>query len=313
MQTELHRHLDASLRLSTLLELLQKKGLEGQSTSLECFGEKFILRSPQQDLNTVLSKFKLFQLAFDSPEILERVGFEAIEDCYREGTRSVELRFSPSFVSEVGHLKWNEILFGFKRGIDKGLKKFHEMRAGLICIASRDYGLESVDETVDFYLKNKNLFIGIDLAGNERDFPCRHFADSFRKVKEAHLPITIHAGEDSDAQNIWEAIDLLGAERIGHGIRSIEDPTLLSELARRGICLEVCPTSNWVTGAVKDLRHHPIQKILKARVKACINTDDPGIFGISMPYELNLCRNLIGLSEEELALCEASAAASSFL
>ncbi len=110
---ELHRHLDASVRLSTLLELAQKKGLEGQSTGLDAFGAKFLLREPMKDLGAVLSKFDLFPRVFDRPETLERVAFEACEDVWNEGTQSVEFRFSPEFVCTHSKLKWADVLDAF--------------------------------------------------------------------------------------------------------------------------------------------------------------------------------------------------------
>ena len=91
------------------------------------------------------------------------------------------------------------------------------MNAGLICIASRDYGPENVDKTIEFFLKNSNQFIGLDLAGNEANYPCRLFEASFKKAQQIGAKITIHAGEASGPENIWEAIELLGANRIGHG------------------------------------------------------------------------------------------------
>lgn len=316
MQTELHRHLDASLRLSTLLELAQARGLEPQSTSLDHFREKFILNTPQFNLDTVLSKFNLFQQVLDSPEVLERVAEEAVQDCYQEGTRQVEFRFSPSFVCELNpHLSWKDVLFSFDNGIQKALKKFPQMHAGLICIASRNYGVERVEETIDFFLKYRKHFIGFDLAGTEKGFPCRLFEKSFQKLRETQLnhPITIHAGEDSGAENIWEALEYLGARRIGHGIRYSEDPLLARHLAEKKICLEMCPTSNWITGCVRDLRSHPLLTAIRSGISVCINTDDPGIFGNSMTYETNLCMHVIGLTAADLKLCNQNAMQASFL
>src|SRR5690349_21527236 len=104
MQTELHRHLDVSIRSKTLLKLAQERGIEGQSTSLAQFEEKLILRSPLNDLKSVLARFTLFQKVLDRPEVLEQVGFEVAEDCWLEGTHKVELRYAPHFVSEFSHL-----------------------------------------------------------------------------------------------------------------------------------------------------------------------------------------------------------------
>ena len=312
-QTELHRHLDVSLRPSTLLRLAQERGLEGQSTSLERFQEKLILRKPLKDLSEVLGTFVLFQKVLDRPEVLEQVGFEVVEDLWNEGTRIGELRFSPSFVSEFSGLSWEDVLAGFERGVARAIARYPEMKIGLLCIASRDYGVDAAQKTVDFYLKHQTRFAGVDLAGNENQFPCRMFENVFKKARAAGARITIHAGEDSGPENIWEAIELLGASRIGHGISSVRDPELMKHLTKHSICLEMCPTSNWLTRAVPTLEAHPLPIALRAGVPVCINTDDPAVFGVTLKDEMRIAREKMGLTEAELQLCEAHAEKSSFV
>lgn len=313
MQTELHRHLDVSIRTTTLLRLAQERGLETQSTSLERFREKLIIRKPMTDLNAVLGQFTFFQKVLDRPETLEQVAYEVVEDCRAEGTRKVELRFSPSFVCQYSHLPWEAALAGFERGVQRALKTFPEMRAGLLCIASRDYGADEVLKTVEFFLKHQNRFVGLDLAGNEIQFPCRIFESSFKKAITAKAKITIHAGEASGPENIWEAIELLGARRIGHGISSVQDPKLMDKLAREKICLEMCPTSNWLTRAVPSFEEHPLPKVLRAGIPVCINTDDPGIFDVTLPHEIEICRKKMGMSQAEVEKCGNYAETASFI
>ena len=310
---ELHRHLDVSIRVSTLHELAQKFDLIPNSTSLEAFNSRFILHSPLKDLSDVLTKFTVFQKILKTEEILERIAFEVAEDCFNEGIRQVELRFSPSFVCEFNHLSWDKALDHFETGIKKAKKQFPAMQIGLICIATRDFGIDSVAETVEFFLKNKNRLIGLDLAGNEENFPCRIFENAFKPAKTQNMNITIHAGEADGPENIWEAIELLGAKRIGHGIRCMEDPSLVTYLVKNKICLEICPTSNWITRVVPSLEQHPLPKIIHAGIPACINTDDPGIFSNNLPDEISLCREKLGLSETEISLCEQNAIQHSFL
>ncbi len=311
--TELHRHLDVSVRLSTLLELAQERGLEPQSTSLEQFREKIVLREPLSDLTAVLATFSLFQDVLDRPDVMARVAEEVIEDCRREGTRAVELRFSPTFVTERSKLKWQDALDGFEEGVKRGLAKHPDMRAGLICIASRDYGPDAVAETVDFFLKHQERFVGLDLAGNEMGFPCALFKSSFLKARDRGAKITVHAGEATGPENVWEAIELLGARRIGHGIHSIADSELIAHLARESICLEMCPTSNWLTQATPSFEEHPLPKLLRAGVPVCINTDDPAVFGVGLDDEIRICRTRMGLTEAEIGSCFEHAARASFL
>lgn len=313
VQTELHRHLDVSVRTSTLLELAQERGLEQYSTSLEAFSQKHIMRQPMTDLSAVLAQFSLFQHVLDRPEVLERVAFEAVEDCRAEGTRRVELRFSPTFVSELSKLKWEDALDGFEAGIRKALARYPEMQAGLLCIASRDYGVDAVARTAEFFLKQGDRFAGFDLAGNETEYPCRIFEKALRPLVDAGSKITIHAGEASGPENVWEAIELLGARRIGHGIQSVKDASLMKALAERRICLEMCPTSNWLTQGVTTFESHPLPTVLRAGIPVCINTDDPGIFGVTLQHEMRICRERMGMTEAELARCTEHAFQASFL
>jgi len=313
VQVELHRHLDVSVRAATLLELAQKRGIESQSTSLEAFRDKLILRKPLTDLTEVLAQFTLFQDVLDRPDILDRITYECVEDCRSEGTRLVELRFSPTFLCEKSKLPWRDALHGIWTGLERARAAFPDMQVGLLCIASRDYGVDDCARTVEFFLENQAQLAGLDLAGNEINFPCRLFETAFQKAARAGAKITVHAGEAAGPENVWEAIDLLGARRIGHGIASIRDPQLMKELAARSICLEMCPTSNWLTRAVANLADHPLPKVLRAGVPVCINTDDPGIFGVTMPHEIEICRKQMRMSDAEILQCADHARRSSFL
>lgn len=313
MQSELHRHLDVSIRPETLFVLAQKKGLIPEAVDFHSFLEKLIIRQPMRDLETVLAQFSIFQRVLTEPEALVQLGFEAVEDCWKEGTRLVEFRYAPNFISEFSHLSWKDSLNALQSGIQLGLKRYPEMKAGLICIAVRDYGQEEVDRTIDFFLNHQDSFIGVDLAGNEAEFPARLFENSFKKAIQKKANITIHAGEASGPESIWEAIELLGAKRIGHGIRCVEDPQLMSYLADQEICLEVCPTSNWLTQATPSWEQHPLAQIVRSGIPACINTDDPGIFGVTLTGEMEICRTKLGITTQELKTCLDAATQASFI
>ena len=289
MQVELHRHLDLCTRPETLYQLAQKSGLIAQSTSYGSFVESVLIREPMSDLNAVLAKFTIFQKILDRPEVLERIAFEAVLDCVQEGSAAVEFRFSPGFVCQFSSLSWDDALDAFEAGMRRALRSHSEFKAGLICIASRDLGQESVERTVEFFTQHRSRFIGLDLAANESDFPCKTFENAFRDVRK-WAKITVHAGEAAGPENIWAAVELLGARRIGHGVTAIQDPQLVQFLAKHSICLEMCPTSNRLTRAVPSFQDHPLPRILQAGVPVCINTDDPGIFGTRLPEEIRICR-----------------------
>jgi len=311
-QVELHRHLDVSLRVSTLLALAKDLGLEAQSTSIESFREKVFIRKPLDSLSTVLATFELFQKVLVTPETLERIGFEGVEDCYEEGSEAVEFRYSPGFAYHYSKFSWQDLHDALLRGIERACQKY-PIRVGLICIASRDQGIESAEKTAEFFIKNQKSFVGFDLAGPEIEFPNRQFKPVFDRLRLENANITVHAGEAAGPENIWSAIEDLGAVRIGHGIRSIEDPKLMDVLRDQKICLEICPTSNYLTRSVESLAAHPLPELKRHGIPVSINTDDPGVFETTLPHELEICRSEMKLTEVEILSCLADAAKHSFL
>lgn len=311
-RTELHRHLDASFRASTLAELIKRFEIDAPFSSEKDIREKFWLTRQMTSLKEVLDCFVLFQKVLRTQDVLERLAREAIEDAKNEGIQHIEFRYSPTFVSEYSKLPWHKTLEALQRGLKEGCEKTG-VQAGLICIVSRGYGHELAQKTVEFALERKRDFIGLDLAGIEDGFPCRLYAKLFREAFDAGIPITVHAGEATGAENVWEAIDLLGARRIGHGTRSIEDPELLRRLARDQILLEVCPTSNFITRTVDRFEDHPLPRFLDAGIPVSISTDDPGIFGVTLDDEYQRCKKFLGMSNSDLRKIDEYALAHSFL
>jgi len=305
MRTELHRHLDASVRASTLAEL-------AGFASEDEVRRNFWLTQQMGSLKEVLDRFVVFQKMLKTPEILERVALEAVEDAAREGIEWLELRYSPSFTSEFSGISWDAALAAFKRGLAEGGRRTG-LKTGLICIVSRDYGEKSAHETIDFAVAHKDSFIGVDLAGNESEFPCRMFTSAFQKAVRASLPVTVHAGESAGPENVWDAIDLLGARRIGHGITSIADAELIRRLRRDGILLETCPTSNYITRSIPDWKDHPLPRLLEAGVPVSVSTDDPGIFGNTLDDEYSRCKDFLGMSAADLVKIDEHARSHSFL
>lgn len=275
---ELHRHLDVSFRMSTLLEWAQERGLEGASTSLESFSQKLAITEPMSDLGTALEKFNYVQKLYDRYDVMERLAFEAAEDCAREGLDSIEFRYSPGFVSKLSKLPWQEALDGICAGLARAHTVYPALKTRLIAIISRDLGMDSADRTLELVLKNPECFCALDLAGDEDAFPLLPYRSIFKRAKQEGVGITIHAGESKGPDHVWEAVELLGADRIGHGIGAAQDQSLMSYLRENQIGLEVCPTSNWLTGCVASFETHPLGTLLRAGVPVCLNTDDPGIF-----------------------------------
>jgi len=142
--------------------------------------------------------------------------------------------------------------------------------------------------------------VAVDLAGDEHRYPAHLFTEHFKRVRDAGLQVSVHAGEADGPQSVWSAIHDLGAVRIGHGFRAIEDPALVDYLAKHGIGLEVCPTSNLHTSTVANYASHPIKSLADRGVKFCLNTDDPGISAIDIKYEYEIAAPATGLSPEQI-------------
>jgi adenosine deaminase len=155
--------------------------------------------------------------------------------------------------------------------------------------------------------------VALDLAGDEAGFPGDLFVEHFRRAREAGLHVIAHAGEASGAGSVRQAVLALGAERIGHGVRSVEDPAVLELLDERRIPLEVCPTSNLHTSTFSDYRSHPLPFLLRRGLLATLNTDDPSISGIDLAHEYRIAREELDLDEVELLRLQENALHAAFL
>jgi adenosine deaminase len=313
-KVELHRHLECSMRLSTLTELARDLGMEIPATESGIHNQ-FLVLEPMKDLESVLKKFMHTQKVIDSEEILARITYEVIEDAVNEGIKILELRFAPTFITD-GHpnLNFEKVL----RGIRKGVKQAQDLpiAVGFISIIQRTLSTEVAEQVLDFTLEHKDFFMALDLADNEIGFDPLNFAKIFTRAKENGLGITVHAGESNfpgAAMNVRNSVEVLGAQRIGHGIQIFRDSSVMELLKRKGIPLEVCLTSNWLTQATESLELHPIRKIMQAGVPVTLNSDDPGIFGIDLVHEYGLWHRLHGFTIDEFDQCNDVAAASSFI
>lgn len=313
-KVELHRHLEGSLRLTTLVELARDLGIEIPPTEQQVIDD-FLVTKPMKDLESVLKKFMRTQAVLSSEEILARITFEAIEDACHEGIRLLELRWAPFYIAD-GHpgLTPEKIL----RGIKMGLKMAQELpiAVGFISIVQRIHSLEEAEQVLQLTLDHRDFFVGIDLADNEVGFDPTHFEKIFSRAQAQDLPITIHAGEAPFAEaslNVKKSIELLGAQRIGHGLQIFRDPFIMSLVRQKGIPLELCPTSNWLTQSVPSLEAHPIRQLMEAGIPVTINSDDPGIFGIDLVHEYQVLSEIHHFTEAEFNNCNDVAAQASFI
>jgi adenosine deaminase len=187
------------------------------------------------------------------------------------------------------------------------------VRANIIGILSRTYGVDVCMQELDAILAHRDHIVAVDLAGDEARFPAHLFKQHFQRVRDAGLHVTIHAGEADGPGSIWSAIRDLGAERIGHGVRAIEDPALVDYLVERGIGLESCPTSNLHTRTVESYASHPLRQLAARGVKFCLNTDDPGISAIDIFHEYAVAAPAVGLTPAQIRQSQIDALEMAFL
>lgn len=268
-------------------------------------------------LSSVLNKFLDTQLLLGSTEILERIAYEACVDAYKEGIRVLELRYAPTFVRlRHDHLSFEKIQSAIVKGVARAEKDF-EMAVGLICIIQRISPIDEAERVANFAIDHKDTFVGLDLADNEEGFDSKPFAPFFIKARDAGMGITVHAGEINTPKApgyVRDAVEHLGATRIGHGVQIHRDPEMIEYVKSRKIVLELCLTSNYLTQAVPgDLKAHPLKKLIAAGVLATINTDDPGIFDTDMNKEYRLLHELFDFTTSDFAKCNTLAAQASFI
>jgi adenosine deaminase len=309
---DLHRHLDGSIRLETILELGKEHNLPLPSFEIEELRPHVQVVSPQPGVMAFIAKFKWMVGVLVDYDACRRVAFENVVDADEEGLDYIELRFSPWFMAEPHQLEPESVVAAVAEGFREGIRQT-KIRANLIGIISRTYGPENGMRELDALLAYRDEIVALDLAGDEANFPARLFERHFERGREVGWKITVHAGEAAGPESVWDAIDLLGATRIGHGVRIEEDPALKSAMMERQIGIEANLTSNFQTSTVQSLAEHPLKKWLDEGLLATINTDDPGISNIDLRYEYEQAAPRAGLTEADTKKAQEYALGLAFL
>jgi adenosine deaminase len=309
---DLHRHLDGSIRLETILDLGRQHKLPLPAWDVESLRPYVQVTEPQPGVMAFIAKFHWMIQALVDYEACRRVAYENVEDAAREGLDYVELRFSPVFMSQGHNLDPAGVVEAVCAGIEAGQRDFH-LRTNLIGILSRTYGPEIAWKELRALLTQRSRLVGLDLAGDEARFPGELFVEHFRQARQAGWQVTVHAGESAGPQSIWQALRELGAARIGHCVAALNDPLLLEYLRQQHTGIECNLTSNVQTSVVTDYPSHPIGRFLQHGLLATLNTDDPGISRIDLAYEYNLAAPAAGLSLEQIHQLQRNALEVAFL
>jgi len=312
-KVELHRHLEGTLRLATMLDIAQQHGITIPADVLRLSTLVQMQEEEKYSFQTFLSKFNTLRLFYRSPDVIHRITREAIEDAAKDNVKYMELRFTPVALSRAERFPLHDVIDWVITSARNAAKEFG-VTVRLIASVNRHESHELAEQVAWLSAEHQEHgLIAIDLAGNEAEFKSQPFYGVFKEARQAGLHITIHAGEWGPAANVKEGIEELGAERIGHGVRVLEDDTVVALARERNTAFEVCVTSNLQSGVVPDLESHPLRAMIEAGLNTTINTDDPSVSRITLSQEYHVVCNELGLSLDTLKERILAAAQASFL
>ena len=292
-KAELHVHLEGTAPPSLVRRLAARNGIElpaGVFADEDTFA--------WTDFLDFLNAYDLAASAIRTAEDYRDVTYEYLAACAAEDCVYVELIASPAHADSVG-LTDAEHFGAIAAGID-GAQRDFGIEARILAVAVRNHGVEAAEALAARLAADRHPYVvGFQLAGDEAGYPPEPFARAYATAAAAGLGCTVHAGEHAGAESVRGAL-ALPITRIAHGVRAIEDPALVAEIADRGIVLEVCPTSNVATGVFETYADHPLGALREAGVRLTLGSDDPPYFGCSIGTEYAVARERLGLDEGKL-------------
>jgi len=282
---ELHVHLDGSVRLDTVAELLGRNINEVKY--------EMIAKEKCEDLNDYLTKFQLPVMVMQTSRNLERIAYELAVDMKNDGVLYAEVRFAPN-----KHTLEGLSLYDIVESVIMGLRRI-DLKTNVILCMMRGDSLEANMKVIDVARHYLNIGVcAVDLAGDEAIYKTEDFRELFEYAKEKKVPFTIHAGEADGRESIKSAIDF-DALRIGHGVEIITEEDLIKEVINKNILLEICPTSNIQTRVVDSYKNHPIKKLYDMNVPISINTDNRTVSNTTLKKEYQHLENSFGFTIDD--------------
>ncbi|MGL5417681.1 MAG: adenosine deaminase [Clostridium sp.] len=297
-KVELHCHLDGSVRIDTIIDLMEKEGMNLEGLSRDEIEKRLMVSEDCRSLVEYLEKFELPLKLMQRKENLERITYELMEDASKENIKYIEIRFAPILHIEKG-LALKEIIESVIKGMKRGEKNF-DIKGNLILSILRHmdkkYAMPVIEAGKEFIGKG---VVAIDLAGAENEGFVDDFVEEFKVGRDYGYNVTIHAGETGFSTNVIEAIEKLKATRIGHGIAIMKDEKAYNLVKEKNIVLEMCPKSNVQTKAIESYENHPIKKLLNDGVKGCLCTDNRTVSNLILTDEFSNGEKVLGLNEKE--------------
>jgi adenosine deaminase len=304
-KAELHVHLEGTATPDLVRRIADRNGLEVPE-GVFAAPDRFAWRDFLDFLNT----YNMVCSVIRSGEDYRDITYEYLAGCARDGAIYVELTASVDHARLAG-IGDAEHWEGIAAGIDDA-RRDHGIEARILSVAVRNYGVERAVEIAELTAARPHPYVvGFSLAGDEAGYPPEPFIEAYRVAEAAGLGCTVHAGEWAGAESVRGALEL-PVTRISHGVRAIEDPALVRELAERTITLEVCPTSNVVLGVFPTYEEHPFRALRDAGIPLTLGSDDPPYFGASVAGEYAVAREHFGLDDSELVAITATAVEASF-
>ncbi|RRR73017.1 MAG: adenosine deaminase [Candidatus Viridilinea halotolerans] len=307
-KVELHLHLEGTISPRTILMLARRNGISLPANDEAGIADLFRYR----DFGEFLSVFMALAQAIVSGDDFAQLAYELGLDLASQQVRYAEVMISPMQYRKRG-MDLREVIAGTQAGFARAGRETG-LRVGLALDYGRQYGPDDAWAVLEVASACRDIgVVGWSIGGNEIGHPPEPFAPIFAAARAAGLGLMAHAGEVVGPPSVWGAIDHLGATRLGHGIRSIDDPALLATLRERQIVLDVCPSSNLLTGAVSDWASHPLRQLFAAGVPVTINSDDPTFFATTLTDEYRRVVQYLGFSVDDLCATLQTAAAAAFL
>jgi adenosine deaminase len=299
-KTEIHLHIEACVSSDSYRKLMQKYDIPlNEETSAQ------IDFSQIESLKDMLEAFYFVQSFFREPTDFLHVVDDVVAYAKRNNIYYIEAFASPSMVLKQGMVSFDDM---FSTLVD-GFHSAHEktgVDVRLIADVSRSFGAENAMNNLELLLafmkKHPNdRILGIGLGGQEQGHPCADYREVFDRARRENLHVVAHAGEEVGPESVWEALDILNAERIGHGTSAIQDVSLMQTLKERAVPLEICPTSNVITKKyVQEYSDHPIRKFYDYGMPVTVNTDDPVLFSIELNKEYENMAVHLGFTQDEI-------------
>ena len=304
---ELHVHLEATATPDLVRRLAARNGMTIPPGTIE--GDRYVWHDFLDFLQTFDRAVTVIRTAEDYRDIT----FEYLQACAAEGAIYVEVTVSPDHADQAG-LGYADMLAGVAQGIDDA-RAASGVESRMIVTTVRNFGVERAERVARTAAEQPHPYVtGFGMAGDEAGFPPGPFGRAFAIAHDAGLGITCHAGEWAGPESVRGALALpVPVTRIGHGVRAIEDPALVAELAERGTVLEVCPTSNVVLDAYPGYAEHPFPRLRDAGVQVTLGSDDPPYWGATIGGEYEVARREWGLRDDALREVTATAVRAAFI